>query len=492
MRFFKYLLPLVVAVGFSTASAHADCIDPDNFNESLLNRDFDALNDFINTKRTINLEEKDCNLTISGDVRAEWNYLTEKQNCEVLRGRNAVNGDGIPVSHNEFDIEFNLRFDYVCDRAWAVAELRFDNPAGIRDNNAPCGVVFNEEELSTSGTSISGTDVSESISGISDPSVSEASVSEDGGVGGCHCACCPDPEGWHGSGLGCGINLRKAYVGYNICCQGDSRFDVEVGRRPLYTIFDSEVQFLSRFDGILLKYDSSWECVADWYIHGGGFVVDQNVNHFAWVVEAGFMNVMDCGFDFKYSFIDWVKNGHNICFIHKPLGFAYKISQFTLVYHLNENWFWCKPAKLFGAFLVNHDVRRDAPQNLFADGLDSLTNGKKANLAWYAGFSIGEVVRECDWVFKAQYQYVQARAVPEFDMSGIGNGNIFGNGLTAGGIGNTNFHGFRLEGLYAITDNLTIAPLFELSRTIDKNIGNFPFSNHHKYSRFTIQSIYSF
>lgn len=526
MKLFKYLLPLLVALGFSSSAVFADCREGQEhsrFSDELNQRDWDALKEYINTKRTINLAEKSSNLTIAGDIRAEWRHLNEKRLHKNVRGgnhydtcvgnmnaaevtafdarqrsgssssseagvlplesgssnepdssgENVITSEtnkssslsercGLPISRNDFDVEFNLYFDYVCDRAWGVAWLQFDNSAGVADNKLACDV---------------------------------------------------DPAGYHGSGSECGLNLKKAYMGYNICCEGDTRFDVEVGRRPLYTIFDSQVQFLSRFDGILLKYDSNWECFADWYVHAGGFVVDERVNHFAWIVEAGLLNIYDMGFDFKYSFIDWKKNGKNRCWVNNPRGFKFENSQFTAAYHFDPE-FLCMPAKLYGAFIWNHAAKRTRfaddessrsqtvpPVVLAADDESSSSSsssesrdsssyrhrGKRKNIAWYVGFRVGDVVCEGDWAVDVQYQVVEANSIPDNDVGGIGRGNVLGESYTVAGRGNTNYRGWRVQGLYALTNDLTLDTRIEWSQQDYKRIGG-----QHSYSKFELEAIYAF
>ena len=339
-------------------------------------------------------------------------------------GRGSVDEFGLPISRNDFDIIFNLWFDYVCDRGWAVAQLEFDNSAGVDDNGHPCFV---------------------------------------------------DPEGYHGSGFCDDLCLKKAYMGYNICCDGCTRFDIEIGRRNLYNIFDSKIEFLSRFDGILLFYQSCWECVADWYIKLGGFVVDERVNHFAWATELGLLNICDWGVDLKYSFIDWRKNGENRCFARNPDGFKFEISQVLAAYHFNPD-FLCMPAMVYGAFLVNHD----APKT-------ERTHHKRKNLGWYIGFTVGEVVQEGDWSVDIEWQVVQAQAVPDGDVSGIGRGNTLNRSFTAHGLGNANYRGWRIEALYAITDNWAIDTIFEFSKAYDESIGG-----NHRFSMFELQAIYAF
>lgn len=542
MKVFKYLLPLAALLAvFSAGSAQAEVRpkSPDSYANELIDRDFDALRDFINSKRTINVEEKDCNLYISGDVRTDWLNTTEKQSGCRIRGGNFADADGVFIGRNEFEIEFNLRFDYVCDRAWAVARVQFDCDAGVSDyakeccskdchfdkccgDEIPCcggssssescsgdshqsgshqsgshhsgsrhlkGHKKSSEEMkaarksasssSSSSSSCSGSSEDQwtsSSSGSSSSSSSfdsgsssaSSSLSNDNR---CFCQEC-DSEGFHGSGNSGGLSLKDAYVGYNICCDGATRFDIELGRHAnLYRVFDSEIQFLSRFDGVLLKYSSNWECVADWYLAWAGFVVDYVSDHFAWVTELGALNICDYGVDFKYSFIDWVKQGHNRCGINKPEGFQFRISQFTLAYNFDV---MCMPSRLFGAYLWNHSGKKHGDCG-------------RQNKGWYVGFEVGKVRHEGDWAFSAQYEVVEAYAIPDGDVSGIGRGNAFNNSMTANFCGNTNYKGWRLDGVYAITDNLTINPRFDWSTEEDANIGG-----SHRYTQFKLEAVYAF
>lgn len=441
MRFLKYLLPFVLALSFSSA-IYAQ--EHDRYEENLNERDFHVLRDYVYTKRTINLEEKDWNLAISGDIRTEWRHLNEKHNGQVLRGsqhrRRSGACDEAAIrrirSRNDFDIEFNLRFDYVCDRSWGVAQLEFDNSAGVDSEDYTC---------------------------------------------------CEDSEGWFGSGRCNDICLKKAYMGYNVCCACDTRVDVELGRRRLYDVFDSEVQFLSRFDGLLLRYSTSLECISDFYWNLAGFVVDERVNQFAYVTELGMLNIYDYGFDFKYSFIDWTKNGRSICGNNDPKAFQFRISQWTAYYHLVPECIGA-PVEFYAAFLINHSAKKLNVEVKDKNGAVTgvLSQGKQ-DIAWYVGVTIGEVVREGDWALDVQYQWVEAQAVPDEDASGIGNGNTFNNTFTLNQEGNTNFKGWRIEALYAITDNLTLDTIIEHSVKKDSQIGG---RNH--YSKFELEAIYAF
>jgi hypothetical protein len=489
MQLFKYLLPMIAAMGFATytplsAEEHAhgheghghsheghehhgddhhhgdghDHFHGDNrgqdrsrYLEELNDRDWSALRDYLASKREEKEDEDDdgCGLTISGDVRTEYRHLNEKginqfNKYKRLRGGNALK-NGIPVSRNDFDIECNIRFDYKCDRTWAVAHLDFDNSAGVDDNERPCKC---------------------------------------------------DPAGYHGSGSCDSVCLKKAYMGYNIYTCGDTRLDVELGRRNLYNVFDSQIQFLSRFDGLCFKFSDKLEYVADWYWNTAGFVVDERVNHFAWVTEVGFLDIADTGIDLKYSFIDWEKHGRNRCLNRNPRGFKFMVSQLTAAYHFDKEVFCGIPAKLYGAILRNHsNVRIKLPVLKKGDDTTCLAREepvtfvrkKSQPIGWYVGFVVGEVRKEGDFAFSAQYEWVGATAMPDDDCSGIGNGNILNNSFTEFGRGNTNYKGMKFELLYGLTDNISLDFILESSRQIKKSIGG-----KHRYSKFELEAIYAF
>lgn len=482
MRFFKHLLMFILAASFFSVKAHADEQDGSRFDEELNERDFDALRDYLRSKRTLDMEESVSTLTISGDVRTEYRHLNEAccnleccdpallqlQTCKKkrLRGHGVVIRN-LPVSRNDFDLEFNLRFDYICSKTWASVHVRYDNSGGVDDNGHPC--IVNKT-----------------------PNPTKDCIERAG-------QCNGDPWGYHGSGSCDDLCLKKAFFGYEIFSCDESRFFFELGRRGnLYNVFDSNIQFLSRFDGLLLKYERTWECVADWYIQAAGFLVDERVNHFAWVAETGFLNICDSGFDLKYSIIDWEKHGINRCFAFDPLGFRCINSQFTLIYNLNPEWIGV-PVKVYGAFLVNHAAPKgkinlyrlledEETKKMKKTLVGTVTRNHRANLGWYAGILFGKVRKEGDWAIEIQYQYVQAFAMPDNDVGGIGRGNILNESVTTcANRGNTNFKGWRCQGLYAFTDNLTLDTQIEWTKEIDDSIGG-----KHSYGKLELEAIYAF
>lgn len=477
----KRLLALLFCIGlFSTTLCSADEGDGSRFEEELNERDFDALRDYLKSKRALDIEENAASLTISGDVRTEYRHLNEQCNGKSVRGGGKRDGRGRPISRNDFDIEFNLRFDYVCDKTWAVAHVRYDNSAGVDDNGHPCG----------GNTPCDGD-------------------CEDGKCKQRAAHCIGDCGGYHGSGACDDLCLKKAYFGYEFYACGETRFFFELGRRGnLYSVFDSNIQFLSRFDGLLLKYESQWDSVADWYIQAAGFVVDEKVNHFAWVAEVGLLNIADSDVNLKYSIIDWEKHGKNRCGARDPIGFQFINSQVTASYYFKPAWLCGLKTKVYGAFLINHAAddlwtpidgnccgdccrgnctKKDEKGNKIVCDCPMKNHGKQ-NIGWYAGILFGEVRKEGDWALEIQYQYVQAQACPDDDAAGICRGNVLDESFTTCSYaGNTNYKGWKFEGLYAFTDNLTLDSIFEWSRAVDDDIGG-----SHKYSKFELEAIYAF
>lgn len=445
MKFRLFLIPLL-ALCFSAQGLVADEHDGmSRFQQDLNENDFQAVKDFVQSKRITPLADKIYNLTISGDVRTDWRYITEKLRGEQIRGGDGVfvvrepetingeiyeTGERLPLSNNVFDVQFNLYLDYVADRTWAVAHLVFDNSMGVDDNGLDCSI---------------------------------------------------DPQGYHGSGSADNLNLVKAYFGYNFFCCNDTRLDVELGRLGyLYDVFDSQIQFLSRFDGILFTFQTELECVGPFYAKVGGFVVDERVNHFGWAAEVGFLNICDTGIDFKYSFVEWKKRGENRCFVRDPIGFRFMNSQWQLTYNFVPQ-FVNVPTQIYGGFLINHN-----PASYTNDNSEEVSVLGQ-NKGCYVGFTVGEVCKEGDWSFQALYAYVPAHAMPDNDVRKIGTGNALLNSFTADATGNVNFKGFQLAFLYAVTDNLLVNSLFDYSRAIHKSIGG-----SHEYAQYKLEAIYAF
>ncbi len=495
MKLVRYLLPMLMAAGLVSNTAFAQRSNspqrgPDRGQDNTFDRedrhhDENGLRNFIQTKDNIDLKEKATHLEISGDVRFEYQHINEKgeyitfdpktnrlvQNFRNLRGGNFRGPrNGFRFSTNDFDVEFNLKFKYTYKKAFAMAQMQLDTPAGIRPIKNDCEASPKFDNV-TPGYNIN-TDTR---------------------------------RAGKGSGENFNVNLKRAFIGYEVLADGVNRFDIEVGRRKLDDIFVSEIQFTNRFDGILGKYVRAIDKSTSFYINLGGFVIDELVNHFGFATEFGLLNICDSGFDIRYSFIDWTKRGRNRCNFRNPITFQSRNSQLTLTYNFDAD-VWCKkmPIEVYSAVLVNHAARRS-----------SFTNGRKQNLGWYAGVLIGEVEEAGDWSFEVIYEYVEAQAVIDSDVSGIGRGNIlkdsFGDVYTVmektdvvgkdGKItkqdvlvqtlvparGNANFKGWNFEFLYAITNNLSLDVTYEFTKAANNAVGG-----PHHYNRFELEAIYAF
>jgi hypothetical protein len=512
MKWVNYLLPFAIVIELMSTNVYAQTTETragqqtDFERES--ERDERPVREFVQSKENIDLEEKDRHLEISGDVRFEWRHLQEKGNVtyfdstavlpiaenqvhvlrnpfreryQSLRGGNKTNLAGLPISNNDWDVEFNLKIKYTAKRAWAQAHLQFDNSAGIRAGRDCVIRDFRIRLLEESSSVFTSTSevplfIPTFLKNIR--------------------------HGGKGSGEANAIHLKRAFMGYNIWADGVHRLDIEIGRRKLDDYFDSILQFGSRFDGVMLKYATKLEGAFDFYTYAGAFIVDERVDHISYATEIGFLNLWSTGFDLKYSFINWPKfhRGINRCFIHDPAGFRFMNSQVTLDYRWQRCLFGKKvPFDLYGAVIVNHAAKKSI-----------FTKGKKANIGWYAGLLVGEVEKAGDWSFEMIYEYLQAQAVPEFDDNGIHRGNELDENLTdiifltdrsnnplidqnGHAIvyfprrGNTNYKGWRFEFLYAITDNFSLDVTYEFTHALDRRIGG-----RHYYSNAELEAIYAF
>ncbi len=380
--------------------------------------DMEALRRWIRDKRFITVKEIGGDLSISGEVRAEFQDTNEVKEGIRQRGK----GGAVNKPQYAWDIEVNIMIDYRTDRTWAAIKLEFDNDMGT-----------------ASGTMNK-------------------------------------------------IRLEKAYLGGRIIPGDTFVFDSEIGRRYLYNVFDSAMEFSALFDGVLLRFSKAWPSIGDFYVNAGALLVNDNTNHYAYVMEMGGLRIANVGLNMKYSIIDWYKPAANVL---ENLRYKFLVSQFLTYYQFYPEWLGKRLIKFYAAALVNH-LAGGVPQ----------THNTKQNWAWYAGFSIGLVRKQYDFAINANYQWCQAQTVPDFDNSGIGRGNaakvgfytnnIDGNpnsGATtaATAVGDGNFKGFEIEALYAFTDNLTVLQNFKYSNTLNKSIGP-----NLRYRQYEIEFIYAF
>jgi len=382
------------------------------------NDDMDALRRWLRDKRLVTVKEIGGDLSLSGEVRTEFQDTNEQRNGVRQRGHDSSTGK----PQYAWDIEVNIMVDYRTDRTWAAIKIEFDNDMGMR------------------------------------------------------------------SGTMNNIKLEKGYAGGRIIAGDTFTWDAELGRRFLFNVFESKVEFGPLYDGVLFRFNKAFESVGDFYFNPGALLVDDKVNHYAFVAELGALKIANTGLNMKYSIIDWYKPYANEL---NDLRFKYLISQVLAYYQMYPDWLGKRLIKFYTAGLTNH-LAGGVPQ----------TNNERQNWAWYAGVAIGLVKKKNDWAVDVNYQWVQAQAVPDFDRAGIGRGNAEnvgfytndGNGNPASGattnltaVGSGNYHGFEIEALYAFTDNLTLLQNFKYSLTLDKNIGP-----DLTYKQYELEFIYAF
>lgn len=407
---------------------------------TLRQRDFEAVQEFINSKRTLAYDEKPPCLTLSGNVKFNIITRTERQDGMKLRGIRKADGTFVPF--NDFDVEMNLKVKYKTDRTWAQGRLQLYNPAGIR---------FIEK------------------------------------------TCLQDPEAMQGSGACNEICLREAFFGMNVVkdyCQ--YYFDVVIGRKRIFQEFDSRIEFNQRLDGIVFEIGKKLK--PDWKIYDktAFFVVDSRSNNYAYVTELGTYDFFETKYDIKFSFIDWKTfAATNRCGVRHPLGSNFQIFHTFIAYNINPKLLWDIRGKIYYNFMVNFaakqikDILTPAGLRRFPD----VTNDTKQNIGWCVGFIMGdqEMNKVGDFAIDVNYQYVQAQAVSDFDARGIGRGNINREVFTANGRGKTNYKGYIMEAVWAISKCISLDLAYEATRQIDRRIGGL-----HRYTRLELDIIYQF
>lgn len=106
-----------------------------------------------------------------------------------------------------------------------------------------------------------------------------------------------------------GIRVKRALMGYTIYECGCDRWYVELGRQKLCEHFDSEVQYGSRLDGVFTRVGTKLPRLGESYIQGGYNIVNVDINQYAYIVEAGALNILDQCIYAKLSFVDWTNGG---------------------------------------------------------------------------------------------------------------------------------------------------------------------------------------
>ena len=106
-----------------TSASFGDTVEA---GRDLEDNDVRPLREWIQTKRQVSLKEIGGDLSLSGELRTEFQSVWETRDGVNQRGAGSTQLPG-----QGFDIEFNMMLDYRTDRSWAAIKLEFDNDAGI-------------------------------------------------------------------------------------------------------------------------------------------------------------------------------------------------------------------------------------------------------------------------------------------------------------------------------------------------------------------------
>lgn len=271
------------------------------------------------------------------------------------------------------------------------------------------------------------------------------------------------------------ISLNRAYIGYHFITYGPHTIDVNLGRRDLNKLYNSQMMFRSKADGATLFAFYIWKNIVEFQTYAG--IYSTNPSSF-WLLRGRLFNIANLGFYFDYVWVDWgaVKPSSNVTNIKTKYG----CSQYLIGWERKPKWLGTN-IQAFAALIVNN---RAKPHPLSAN--------KKENLAGYVGIQYGTTKKKGAVSAQAQLQFCQLQAIPPWDFAGIGRGPVARDDLfsasTLGDVnGNTNYQGYQLKLNYALTDQIIIGSSFQRSVNLSDLIG--PTSS---YTNFQVSTTYIF
>lgn len=425
------------------------CITPFSlFSDPLItDEDFEAIRDFVGSKKVIAISQKEGNLSIYGDTRASYAFRHQKQ--EITPGQ-FFNWGSSPLATEThggkgaslFQLMFNLGARYRADASYACAELRFKDRMGLdSDANA------------------------------------------------------------RGNGESSKISLRKAYLGYYFIDNGIIQLRTQLGRNKLEDFYESYIQFDSQCDGVTALLYGQFEAIFDLEAATGVYVINNMSNFYFYVAELVFRNIAGSGVYIGANFIDWYQKKPTF-----PSGFIetnprqkwntitndprYKFRNiaFFLGWKTPESIFKV-PIEVYSGVVINTAAERRAN-----------TAYLKANKGYYIGTQWGSIRKKGDWSLDLRYELVQAQAIPQWDISGIGQGNLKGYGLyfntnnppteitdPALAHGTGNYRGWTGKGIYAFTNSLSGSLSYAYSNAATRRIGG-----QNRWRKLELEFIYSF
>lgn len=411
-----------------------------------------ALQDWLDSKGRVSLKELGGSLSISGEVRGEFQANSEKIAGEQIRGRQNVEGKKNPPAL-VFDAEFNLMLDYRTDNSWASVKVEMDNDAGIfngssdriRLERAVFGFQAFKNDQSTFDIELG----RRALGSIFDSKVIFNSTFD-------------------------GILLKydRGFESIGDMYVRAGSFITDEKAKHYGAV--AEIGYLNIFEtGIFAKYS-----LINWKKNYSKHTDKKNTKS-------------------DLAQIQKIRNREFDAFIsHAIIG-----------YKCNPSWLGNRLLMFYGAAFANHKAESIAVGDALSNTLivqqthDDLkaNKTKKANVGGYIGLSLGQMRKQWDWAADINYQIVGAQSTPSFDVSGIGLGTTEKNYFFSKdkdrefpttlreAEGNTNYHGVSLKFDILLTDNIALTQSFMASKKLDKAFGR-----SHTYRQYEMEFIYSF
>jgi hypothetical protein len=398
--------------------------------------DPEALKRWLSDKRMITTKEIGGDLSLSGEVRVEFQDTNARKNDKKQLGQHSATGK--PAQ--SWDVEVNLLLDYRSDYTWASIKIEFDDDMGVRSGKMD---KIRLEKAYLGGRLVAGD-----------------TLTFDAEIGRRYLINVFDSKLEFGSLFdGVLFRLNKAFVSI-----GDFYFNTGVflvDDKTNHYGFVGELGMLHILNcGLGAKYS-----VVDWRKH---FPNPLKNDRYQFVEQQVTL------------FYQW-----NPSWIWKKLIKVYAAAVSNLI---------ADDLVLADFYPPGVPIPKQSPA-----GIPTKNFGKQ-NWGWYAGVVVGQLRKQGDWSIETDFQWVQAQTVPDYDFSGIGRGNVARQGLyttnidgsghytiAENAVGPCNYYGFEVDALYAFTNNLTIEEKFVWSHTLDKQLGP-----NLKLSQFEVEFIYAF
>lgn len=395
-------------------------------------KDMDALRRWLQDKRLVTMREIGGDLSLSGEVRTEFQATTEIRNGEEVRG------GGRPRPMFAWDVEFNLMLDYRADRTWASIKIEYDNDMGVRSgtaNKIKLEKAFLGARLVAGDTFTMDAEIGRRyLSNVFESKIEFASI------------------------------FDGALVRFNKAAPSVAEFMAQLGAfvindRTNHYGFIAEIGGLQIANtGLNLKYS-----ITDWDRPGGE-------------TESGNTAIETQLTDLRFRYL---VSQFLASYQFHPGWIGKKLIKFysaALVNHLaladplatvdlfgqpygKQNWGWYAGVSI-GKLKKKYDWAVDG------------------NFQWVQAQAVPGF--DCSGIARGN-----AGGVGLYTKKNDGSGGRIASRKEA--VGSTNFYGFSLEGGYLFTDNMTLNPSFQATWTLDHDIGP-----NIMYKQFELEFIYAF